>query len=190
MALLIWVTLRRPAMISSKIRDRLAPQPRDSLGALQRLERLYGRLDHVVGVRGAERLRHDVVDPGHLRHGAHRTARDDAGPGRRGLHEDASGAEPSHHGVGDGRFAHGHGDEVLLRVLDTLANRLRDFRRLAETGADTSGSVTDDNNDAETEAASAHDHLGHAVDGHHLFFELRLVAIAVGPTVVASCHAI
>src|ERR1700723_3117110 len=54
---------------------------------LQRVER---RPNHVVGVRRADRLRHHVLDAERLKHGAHRAAGDDAGPGRCGAQVDTA----------------------------------------------------------------------------------------------------
>ena len=51
------------------------------------LQRLEGRRDHVVRVRGADRLRHHVLHAERLEHRAHRTAGDDAGAGRRGAQD-------------------------------------------------------------------------------------------------------
>src|SRR6516162_65869 len=44
---------------------------------------IEGGANEVIGVRGAERLRDDVLDAERFEDGAHRAARDDAGAGRR-----------------------------------------------------------------------------------------------------------
>src|SRR5215472_10439004 len=56
------------------------------------LERIEGRAHHVVGVGGADRLRHHVLDTQRLEHGTHRAAGDDTGTGRRRTQIDAAGA--------------------------------------------------------------------------------------------------
>src|ERR1041385_1739306 len=50
-------------------------------------ERVDRRLEHVVRIVGAERLRQDVLDAGGFEDGPHSAARDDPGPGDGGLEE-------------------------------------------------------------------------------------------------------
>ena len=57
------------------------------------LERFEGGADHVVGVRGADRLGHDVVNAQALEDGAHRAAGDDARTGRGRADIDPAGAK-------------------------------------------------------------------------------------------------
>ena len=56
---------------------------RDRARRILMLQRVERRAHHVVGIRRAERLRHHVLHAERLEHGAHRTAGDDAGAGRR-----------------------------------------------------------------------------------------------------------
>src|ERR1700685_518362 len=60
----------------------VAPRPTRARRALM-LQRVERRPNHVVGVRGADRLRHHVLDAERLEHRAHRAAGDDPGTGRR-----------------------------------------------------------------------------------------------------------
>src|SRR5262249_5178438 len=63
-------------------------------------------------------------------------------------------------------------DHLLLRLLDTLANRLRDFLGLAEPEADAATLVTHHDQRAEAESSPTLHDLGDAVDVHHLLLEL------------------
>src|SRR5262249_26045311 len=63
------------------------------LKSLDTAERIDGRLQDIVWIVGAERLREDVLNAGRLEHRPNGTARDDARPGHGGLEEHAPGAE-------------------------------------------------------------------------------------------------
>src|SRR5260370_9640586 len=54
------------------------------------LQRVESGANHVVGIGRADRLRHHVLDTERFEHRAHRTARDDAGTGRRCAQIDAA----------------------------------------------------------------------------------------------------
>src|SRR3546814_5349739 len=56
-------------------------------------KRLEGRPDHVVGIGGADRLRHHVLHAERLEHRAHRAAGDNAGADLGGAQHHAAGAE-------------------------------------------------------------------------------------------------
>ena len=77
--------------------------------------------------------------------------------------------------VGDRRAHHRHLDEVLLGVLDALADRFRNLAGLAQPDADVAGAVADDDDRAEAEAPAALDDLGDAVDLDDALFERELV---------------
>jgi hypothetical protein len=59
------------------------------------------------------------------------------------------------HLVRDRRAHERHLDQVLLRVLDALADRLGDLAGLADARADVAVAVTDNDDRAEAEAAPA-----------------------------------
>jgi hypothetical protein len=69
---------------------------------------------------------------------------------------------------------------VLLGVLDALADRLGDLACLAQANADMAGAVTDDDDRAETEAASALDDFGYSVDLDDALFERQPTGVDPG----------
>src|SRR5262249_46372716 len=72
----------------------------------------------------------------------------------------------------DGAVGERHADQRFLRRFDRLANGLRHLFGLAEAEAHPAVEVADHHQRAEAEAPAALDHLGNAVDVHHLLFEL------------------
>ena len=68
-------------------------------------------------------------------------------------------------------------EEVLLRLVAALADRLGDLVRLAEADADVAVAVADDDERREAEAAAALDDLGDAVDVDDLVRQLELVRV-------------
>src|SRR5687767_9464419 len=77
----------------------------------------------------------------------------------------------------DGALDPGHGEEVLLGLLDALGNRPRYFLGLAVADADAAVAVPDHHQRGEAEPAAALHDLGHPVDGHHA---LDVVALLLG----------
>src|SRR6185503_6575830 len=122
-------------------------------------------------------LRQDVAHAGRLEDCPDRAAGDDAGALRGRLEQDAARAVDDLDLVGDRRADHRDLDEVLLRVLDALADRLRHFAGLADADADVAGAVTDDDHRAEAEPPAALDDLGDTVDLDDALFERELVVI-------------
>ena len=95
-------------------------------------------------------------------------------PGRGRPEEDARRAEVALDGVRDGAADERNPDEVLLRVLDPLADGLGHLARLAQPGAHHAAAVADDDQGAEAEAAAALDDLRDAVDLDDLLLEGQL----------------
>src|SRR5262249_51035701 len=104
--------------------------------AAQALERGAG---HVDGIRRAVDLRQDVANAGRLHDGAHRAAGDDARALAGGLEHDDAGGVDRPQLVRDRRPDHRDPDQVLLGVLDALADRLGNLAGLAEADADVAG---------------------------------------------------
>ena len=77
-----------------------------------------------------------------------------------------------------------HLDQVLLRVLDALADRLGNLARLAQPNADVAGAVADDDDRAEREAAAALDDFGDAVDLDDTLFERQSGGVDPGQWVL------
>ena len=78
------------------------------------------------------------------------------------------------HLVGDRRADHRDPDQVLLRVLDALADGLRHLAGLAEPGTDVARAVTDDDDRAEAEPPAALDDLGDSIDLDDALLEREL----------------
>src|SRR6202140_4487126 len=101
------------------------------------LERIEGRPNLVVRIRGADRLRHHVLDAERLEHRAHRAAGDDAGAGRRRPQVDPPGAVTAGDVVMQrAAFAQRHPRQVALGRFGRLADRLGHFARLAVAETD------------------------------------------------------
>jgi hypothetical protein len=130
-------------------------------------------------------LGQDVADAGRLEDGADRATGDDAGALAGGLEQDAAGAVDDLDLVGDRRPDHRDLDQVLLRVLDALADRLRDLAGLAEPDPDVARAVTDDDDRAEAEPPAALDDLGDSVDLDDALLERELIG-SIRATVAPS----
>src|SRR3712207_5586914 len=103
--------------------ERLSAACRELLSGVHAAQRPERAAHDVHRVGGAERLRQDVADASGLHDGTHGATGDDAGALRRGLQQDRARTELLAHLVRDGRPDERHADEVLLRVLDALADR-------------------------------------------------------------------
>src|SRR5919198_2773650 len=106
------------------------------LKSLDPAEGVDGRLQHVVRVVRAQGLGEDVLHAGRLEHRPHGAAGDDARARHRRLQEYPARAEVTRDLAGNGRLPQRHEDQILLRVLDRLADRLRHLVGLAEPDAD------------------------------------------------------
>src|SRR4051795_7313068 len=94
----------------------------------------------------------------------------------------AGGGLPLHR-VRDGLGDAWHAEEVLLRLLDALADRGRHLARLAVADADEAVAVADDHQGGEAEAPTTLHDLGDAVDRHDALEELALAAPRTAVTV-------
>src|SRR5919108_531934 len=140
----------------------------------QALEAVDRRLEHVDRVRRPEALRQDVAHAAELEDGADAAAGDDARPLAGGPEQDAGGAELTKDLMRDRRALLRHGEEVLLRVVDSLRDRERDLARLAVADADAVDLVADHDQGGEREPPSAFDDLGDPVDLDDALLELAL----------------
>src|SRR6476659_741987 len=139
--LLVWVILSLAAIgglqggsrLPGDAAHQLDPTTRpELLGGVERAQRLDGRPGHVHRVGRAVDLGQSVANARRLEHRADRAAGDDAGTLAGGLEQHAAGAVDDLHLVGDRRPDHRDLDDVLLRVLDALADGLRHFAGLAQ----------------------------------------------------------
>ena len=93
-------------------------------------------------------------------------------PSEAGPDEAPGGVERAEDLVRDVVPCFGHGEEVLLRVVDGLRDRERNLARLAVADADAVDLVADHDQRREREAPAALDDLGDAVDLDHALLEL------------------
>src|ERR1039458_3013764 len=97
-----------------------------------------------------------------------------AGTGRGGLEEHLRTRELAEHLVGDGDLQHVHVAQRLLGRFDALADGGGNFLGLPYPVSDHFGRrIADDDQRRKAEVLTALDHLGNAVDGHDLFFEVE-----------------
>src|SRR5215217_1096117 len=174
-------------------RDLEAAAGRDRARRILVLQRVEGRADEVVRVRGAERLRDHVLHAERLEHGAGRAAGDDAGALRRCPQHDLAGAPAAVDVVMKrAAFAQRDPDHAALRRVRRLADRLRHLAGLAVAEADAALLVADDDERREAEAPAALHHLGDAVDVDEAVDEFavaRLVAVILAAAASCfSCH--
>src|SRR6185369_15401549 len=175
------------ALAADDLADLLAAARRHRTGRVAARQRIERRLDHVVRVGGADRLRHHVVDAKRLADRAHRAAGDDAGAGFRRPHHNIAGAVMADHVVVQGPpLAQRNADHLLLGMLGRLADRLGHFARLAGTVTDAALAVANHHDRREAEALAALHHLGDAVDADQLLDQLRLARALALPVPIAA----
>src|SRR5205823_14563492 len=94
------------------------------------------RLEHVDRVSRPEALREDVADATELEHGADAAARDHSRALTRRPQQHPRGAELAENLMGDRGALLGHGEQVLLRIVDGLRDRQRHLASLAVADTD------------------------------------------------------
>ncbi len=125
-------------------------------------------------------LGQDVADARCLDDGADGATGDDAGALGGRLEQHACGGVLLADLVRDRGPDHRDLDDVLLRVLDTLADGLGHVAGLADADADVAVAVAHDDDRREREAPAALVHLGDAVDLDDALLERKLVRIDAG----------
>src|SRR5262249_20005604 len=138
------------------------------------------RAHHVVGIGGAQRLRHDVADAQGFEHGAHRAAGDDAGTRRRRTHDDLARAmmaagfmmEPT-------SVLQRHTNHGALGGIGSLADRFGHFAGLAVAKTHAAALIAHDNERGEAEPTPALHHFRHAVDVHQLVDEFAVALFTI-----------
>jgi hypothetical protein len=75
--------------------------------------------------------------------------------------------------AGNGSFLEGHEDEILLGVLNCLADCFGNLVRLAEPHPDVATPVPHHDEGGEGEPSATFDDLGHPIDGHHPVVQLQ-----------------
>src|SRR5207244_253187 len=124
-----------------------------------------------------ERLRQDGADRGRFDDGADRTAGDDAGALRRRAQHHARRTEVGDDLMRDGPIDERNEHHVLLGVLATLVDRARDLVGLAQTRADVTAAVADDDDRGEREAPPALHDLRYAVYLDDPFGQLQAICV-------------
>src|SRR4051794_4426655 len=157
-----------------------ATLPAELLDGAQAGEGVEGGAGHVDRVGRAVDLRQDVADPRRLDDGTHGAAGDDAGSLGGRLEQHARGGVLLADLVRDRRADHRDLDDVLLRVLDALADGLRDVAGLAVAHADVAVAVAHDDDRREREPAATLVDLGDAVDLDDALLERELVRVDAG----------
>ena len=94
--------------------------------------------------------------------------------------------------MGNGGTLEGDGDDILLGVLEALADGLGDLVGLAHAEADAALAVADDAERGELRHTAALDGLADAVEGNYLLDELRgrLFLIAAVSSVIVVSHVV
>lgn len=183
----------RSATTAEQISDLLAATLGNRLRRSLVSQRVEGGADHVVGVRGADRLGHHVVNAQAFEDGAHRTAGDDAGTGRCRTDVDLARTETALAVVVEGAaFLQRNADHLLLGRGSRLGDGLGHFACLAMTEADATLAVAHHDQSCKAEALAALHGLGDAVDVNELFDQLLtlvLVVVVAATTVVATATA-
>src|ERR1700722_7591134 len=121
-----------------------------------------------------------------LEHGADRAAGDDAGTRAGRLQQHDPGRGLALHRVGDRAGDPRHPEEVLLGLFDPLGVECMDFLGLAVPDADHPVAVTHHDQRGEAEATAALDHLGDAVDRHHVLYVGSLLGGVVAAPVLTA----
>src|SRR6185369_1540551 len=158
---------------AEQVGNLLAAALRDRARAGLLLERLEGRADHVVRVRRADRLGHDVGDAEALEDRTHRAAGNDPGSGRSRADRYPARTEMAEAVVVKRTpVAQRNADHRLLRRGSRLADRFGNLTGLAVAEARAALAVADHHERGKAEALAALHGLGDAVDVDELLDQL------------------
>ena len=116
--------------------DGLAPYERNLIRCAEAGKTLNGGSYNIVRVVGAQRLGSYVLYAGGFKHGTDGTASDNAGTRCGGLEQDFACAKLTDNFMGNCRTLERNLDEVLLGVLDALADCVRNLACLTDAEAD------------------------------------------------------
>ena len=141
---------------------------------LQSFERC---LDNVVRIRCPDRFRQHIRNTRRLHHRADRAAGDDSRTFDCRLQQNSAGAKQAQNLMRNGVVGQRNRDQVLLRRFDRFADGLGNFLGFAAAVSDVSAFIADNDERAETQVLAALNHFGHAVDGNHGVFQLKLRCI-------------
>jgi hypothetical protein len=147
---------------------RNAASRRNLIPALKLVKPVQGRFDDIMGVVRPHAFGQNILNADGFEHGAHGTPRDQSRSFRSRFQQHLTGTVATDHLEGNRAFDQGHLHHAFLGFLDPLANGLRYLAGLSQTEADIAVTVTDDNNGAEAESATALDDLCDPIDVNDL----------------------
>src|SRR5438552_3424582 len=142
----------------------------------------------VVRVCGAVTLGEDVGYADDVEHRAHRSAGDDAGALRGGLHEYPGRAMPPLHRMVQGSALQAHLDHPPPRLLHRLLHRDRHFLGFSLAHADATIAVADHRQRGERKNPSTLHDLGDAVDADHLLAQAVAAIVLLLPAALLPAH--
>src|SRR5215472_5698482 len=145
---------------SGDLFDRLAALRRDLRRSVHPLQPVERRADDVVRVGRADALREHVGHAHHFEHRPHRTARDDSGSLRGGLHDHLGRSVPANDRVLERAVLERHAEHLAARLLQRLLHGDRHLARLALAHPDRAVAVTDHGERGEAENPASLDDLG------------------------------
>ncbi len=125
------------------------------------------------GIVGTQSLGTDILDADRLHHRTNRAAGDNAGTGCGRLHQDAACAVLADDLMRNGSAAQRNLDQVLLGVLDALADSVRNFAGLTDAEADGAVAVADDDQSGKLEDTAALYGLRYTVDGNYTLLQFQ-----------------
>src|SRR5687768_6968125 len=154
-----------------------ATLPGNLLDCGELAQSIEGSAHHVVRVRRPKTLGQDVLDAGALEHRAHRSAGDDAGTGRRWLHEHPTRAVLAYHLVRNRSASERHAHAVTTCRIDRFADGLGHLVRLAGRDAHLALPIPDGDERVEREAPTALHDLRDAIDRDDVLDEVAAFAL-------------
>ena len=108
-----------------------------------------------------------------LQYRAHGAAGNDPGAFSSRFEQNLTGSETAQHPMRDGVVIANHARQLFLGGFNALLDGNRDFPRFARGKTNHAFvRVANDDQRGKTHILSALDHLGHAIDGDHLIFQL------------------
>ena len=120
-------------------------------------------LGEIVGISRTEAFGGYISNAGSFHDGSDSTAGDDAGSFGRRLDENPARTESSHDTVRDGVVQYRHVDEIFSCLFDRFPNGIRHLVCLAETHANATVPVPDDDHGIEAEPSPSLHDLGNTV---------------------------
>src|SRR5215467_12526393 len=170
--------------------DRLAALGRDLRRRVHPLQAVERRANDVVRVGRADAFREHVRHAHHFEYRPHRTAGDDSGSLRGGLHDHLGRSVPADDGVLERAVLEGHAEHLAARLFERLLNGDRHLARLALAHADSAVAVADHGERREAENPTSLDDLGDAVHGDHLLLQAVHALLATLHSRLHSRHTV